>query len=401
MSKPSFLKHYVVIIATLLSVCAYLGSAQAIPLYNKSSSKNTSAATITPAAPPLEAKAYLLMEADSGKILAEKAMNERLDPASLTKIMTLYLTFEALQNGQVNLDDKVTISKKAWRMKGSLMFLEVGTTVTLEQLIEGVIVASGNDASVALAEYIAGTEPTFVQMMNQTAAQLGMKSTHYMDATGLPNAEHYTTAYDLGLLTRAIIYRFPNYYNYFKQKWLRYNNIKQPNRNRLLWRDPSVDGLKTGHTNAAGYCLIASAKRDNRRLISIIMGANSDAGRVQQSQALLNYGFRFYKTYSLFNTDEVVTQDRIWLGKRKQMDFGVAKNLSVTIPNGQYSHLSAAIHLDKPLSAPIKKGQRCGQLNIMLDDKIITTTALVALQDNPKGNFFSRTWDHLMMYFKG
>lgn len=397
------LARKLIIVVLSLSLGNVFAESQTIPIGDNAAAARTPSAhpTVTPSAPPLSAKGYVLMDANTGKILAEKDMNQRMEPASLTKIMTLYLAFQALQDGQIKLTDDVRISKKAWQMKGSLMFLEVGTSVSVEQLIQGVIVASGNDASVALAQYIAGTEPTFVQLMNQTAAQLGMKSTHFMDATGMPDADHYTTPYDLAVLTRAIVEDFPQYYHYFSEKWLTYNKIKQPNRNRLLWRDPSVDGLKTGHTDSAGYCLISSAKRQDMRLISVIMGTNSDGARNEQSQALLNYGFRFYKTYKIFDSNESISVPRVWMGKSKKVHFGLEKPLYVTVPTGEFKNLNASINLEKPLRAPIIAGKSYGKLNVNLGNEKIAETPLVALQDDPKANFFSRMVDHIILFFKG
>src|SRR3989344_871667 len=257
---------------------------------------NPNAPLIIPPPPDLKAKSYVLMDALSGVVVADKEMNTVVEPASLTKLMTLYLTFSALHSGQIHLNDQGPISAHAWKMDGSRMFVKVGSFVTVDELIQGITVASGNDATVALAEYIGGTEETFAQLMNQTAQSLGMKNTHFMDSTGMPNDQHYTTAYDLALLARALIENFPQEYHYFSEKWITYNNIKQPNRNRLLWQDPSVDGLKTGHTDSAGFCLIASAKRNNMRLISVIMNTPNESERAIESEALLNYGFRFYTT---------------------------------------------------------------------------------------------------------
>ncbi len=356
--------------------------------------------TLVPPAPNLSAKGYVLMDAKTGKIIAQKNMNQQMPPASLTKMMTLYLTFQALKNGQAHLDDPVRITKKAWHMGGSRMFLRVGTQVPLRLLIQGVIVASGNDACVALAEYIAGTEPTFAQLMNQTAARLGMKHSHFMDSTGLPNPNHYSTPHDMSLLARALVNDFPAYYHFFSQKWLTYNNIKQPNRNRLLWRDSAVDGLKTGHTKAAGYCLVSSGKHQNTRLISVVMGTPTDSARANDSQALLNYGFRFFKTYKLFNANQVVSQQRVWLGKEKHGQFGVAKTLFVTIPVNDYKQLKASMSISKKLKAPIVKGQSYGTLQVTLNGKPISSANIIALQDDPKGGLWTRLTDGLHLFFK-
>lgn len=355
--------------------------------------------TITPAAPKLNAKGYVLMDANTGMIIAQKNMHKRMPPASLTKLMTLYVTSQAIKQGQISLDNKVRISKKAWHTGGSRMFLNAGSQVPVHDLIQGIIVASGNDSCVALSQYVGGNEDTFVEMMNQSAQQLGMKDTHYMDSTGLPNPNHYSTPYDLALLTRAIITKFPEDYGWYKQKWIKYNGIKQPNRNRLLWRDQSVDGLKTGHTKAAGYCLIASAKRDDMRLISVVMGTPTDSARANDSQALLNWGFRFYQSPQLFKGDVPLATPRVWLGENKTVALGVEKPVHVTIPTGSYSKLKPQITINTPIRAPVKQGDTYGTLNISLNNKVISSTPLIALDNDPVGGFFSRIWDHLLLLF--
>lgn len=355
---------------------------------------------ITPAAPKLNAKGYVLMDANTGAIIAQKNKNQRMAPASLTKLMTLYVTSQAIAQGQIGLDSQVRVSKKAWRTGGSRMFLKVNSHVSVRDLIAGIIVASGNDACVALSQYIGGNETTFVEMMDQTAQQLGMKDTHYIDSTGLPSPEHYSTPHDMTLLTRALINNFPQDYAWYKQKWITYNGIKQPNRNRLLWRDKSVDGLKTGHTKSAGYCLIASAKRGDMRLISVVMGAPSDTARANDSQALLNWGFRFYQSHELFKADTSLAAPRVWLGKNKSVSLGVSKPVYVTIPTGSYSHLKPQVTINTPLRAPIEAGQTYGILTVTLDNKTLSTTPLIALESDATAGFFSRTWDHIMLLFK-
>ena len=354
--------------------------------------------SLTPTPPTLSATGYVLMDANTGMILAQKNMNQEMHPASLTKLMTLYLTSQALKNGQIKLTDMAPVSKNAWQTGGSRMFIKVGTQVSVQDLIDGVIVASGNDACVALSEFVGGNEQTFVGMMNQAAAQLGMKNTHYMDSTGLPDPQHYTTPYDMALLTRAIITQFPQDYAWYKQKWITYNGIKQPNRNRLLWRDPSVDGLKTGHTEEAGYCLISSALRNGMRLIAVVLGTPTDAKRADDSEALLNFGFRFYNTHKLFDANQALAHPRVWLGADKTIPVGVASTLYVTIPKNTYAQLTPKITLDQnALHAPIKKGATVGTISIQMGNTILTTTPLVALQDDAKGNIFSRIWDHIAM----
>jgi D-alanyl-D-alanine carboxypeptidase (penicillin-binding protein 5/6) len=356
---------------------------------------------IVPAPPNINATGYVLMDANSGKILAQKNMNKEIPPASLTKLMTLYITEQALAQGQIQLTDKVRVSKTAWQRGGSRMFLKLGALVPVQQLIEGVIVASGNDACTALAEYIAGNETSFANLMNQTAKRLGMKNTHYVDSTGLPRSDHYSTPYDLALLARHIITDFPQYYPFFKQKWITYNGIRQPNRNRLLWRAPGVDGLKTGHTKAAGYCLISSGVQHGMRLISVVVGTPTDAARANDSQALLNWGFRFYKTYKLYGSNQAITTPRIYMGQNKQVAMGLQNDLYVTIAAGEYDLLKASMELAPKLKAPIVKGQSYGTISVTLAGKQVAQAPLVALQDDPVGGAWTRMTDHVSMFIKG
>ncbi len=358
-------------------------------------------AALIPSAPSIDAKAYILMDADSGKILASKEADKALPPASLTKLMTLYVISEALKQGQIHLDDPVRISKTAWQRGGSRMFVEVGSQVPVQDLIHGIIVASGNDACVAMAEYIAGSEKGFAELMNQTAQGLGMTHSHFVDSTGLPNPKHTSTPHDLAILSQALINNFPDDYVWYSQKWIKYNNIRQPNRNRLLWRDPSVDGLKTGHTKAAGYCLISSAKRNDMRLVSVVMGAPSDAARSDDSQALLNWGFRFYETHTLYSYNSPVTSSRVWLGEHKMINFGVNNTVAVTIPKGMYPHLEVNVDLPKTLKAPIQAGHTYGSINVSLNGQTITKTPLIAQSNDPEAGFWSRMGDHIAMTWHG
>lgn len=353
----------------------------------------------TPPAPSIEAKAYVLMDADSGRILAAKDGNVTLPPASLTKLMTLYVVSQALQAGQLKLTDPVTISEKAWRMTGSRMFVKAGSQVAIEDLLKGIIVDSGNDACVAVAEHLAGNEDTFAALMNQVAQTLGMQHSHFLDSTGLPNAQHYTTARDMAILAQALIHHFPQDYDWFKEKWFTYNKIRQSNRNRLLWRDTSVDGLKTGHTKEAGFCLVASAKRANMRLISVVLGAPSDSARASDSEALLNYGFRFFETHKLFDANTTLAQERVWLGTQKKVNFGLARDFYVTIPTGDYQLLKANMELNKPLQAPVVHGQNYGQVAITLNGNPVATAPLVALQDSAPTGAWGRLTDHIAMTF--
>lgn len=353
-------------------------------------------------APSVNAKAYVVMDANTGTIIASKNADKRVAPASLTKMMTLYLTSGALKSGQINLDDKVRISKKAWSQGGSKMFVKEGSLVPVKDLLQGIIVASGNDSCVALAEYIAGNETTFAKMMNQTAQALNMKDSHFVDSTGLPNKNHYSTAHDLALLAQGLINNFPEYYGWYKEKWFTWNKIKQNNRNRLLWRDKSVDGVKTGHTKEAGYCLVSSANRDGMRLISVLLGAPTDMARANESEALLNYGFRFYTTQKLFSADQAVAAPRVWLGTQSKIKLGLSQDMYVTVPKGQYKNLKASMQLaNTSLKAPIKQGEAYGTVNVTLNGKPVASAPLVALESDPEGNFFSRMSDHVMMFFGG
>ncbi len=352
---------------------------------------------LIPPAPSIAASSYLLMDFDSNKVLAEKNADKRLPPASLTKLMTVYVVFRELANGHLSLDEKVTISKKAWRTPGSRMFVEVNKQVSIEDLLKGVIIQSGNDASVALAEHVAGNEATFAVLMNQHAERLGMTNSHFVNSTGLPAENHYTTARDLAILAQAIIKEFPEYYKWDSQKEFTYNNITQHNRNKLLWRDKSVDGLKTGHTEEAGYCLVASAKRNGMRLISVVMGTASENARANESQALLNYGFRFFETHKLYEANKPIVDTRVWKGDRKQLSLGLNEDLFVTIPRRYANDLKAETVVDKRIIAPVKKGEERGLLNVSLMDEKIVSKPLVALDEVNKGSFFQRIYDEALL----
>ncbi len=352
---------------------------------------------LIPAAPDINAKGYVLMDAQSSTIVAQKNADERMAPASLTKMMTMYIVEEALHSGQIHLDDEVTISKDAWAMGGSKMFVRQGQKVKVNDLIQGVIVDSGNDACVALAEYVAGSEKAFAGLMNHEAQRLGMTGSHFVDSTGMPNRDHYTTPKDMGILAQALIRDFPEYYPWYKQKWFTFNGIKQPNRNRLLWRYQYADGIKTGHTKAAGYCLVSSALKDNMRLVSVVMGTPSDSARAKDSQALLMYGFRFYKTYKVYSAGDTVVSPRIWSGNEKTIPVGLTADLYLTIPNGQYDHLQAVTSLHNPIKAPVEKGKQLGELNISLAGKELAKRPLVALRDDPKGGMWTRFTDSISL----
>ena len=353
-----------------------------------------------PSAPDLGARGYILMDNDSGKLLAAKNENERLDPASITKLMTAYVTFRALQSEQLSLDDQVLVSEKAWRTAGSRMFIEVGTRVSVEDLLQGMIVQSGNDASVALAEYLAGTEDAFVQLMNQYALELEMRDTQYMNVTGLPSKNHFTSAADIARLAKAIISEFPDYYRWYSQKEFTYNGIAQKNRNALLWRDPSVDGMKTGMTDAAGYCLVSSAQRDDMRLIAVVLGTKSSRARANDSQALLNYGFRFFETRLLYEAGGSVAETRVWKGEMENANLGLTSDLYVTIPRGSYDQLQAKIELPDQVIAPITRTTQIGRVRIDLDDETLAEANLVALNTINEGTIWQVAKDSVLLWFE-
>ena len=354
----------------------------------------------TPAPPIIGAKSYLVTDATTGRELASLDPDLPLAPASLTKIMTTYVVFAALRQGQVQLTDEVTISEKAWRMPGSRMFVEVGKRVTIEDLLLGMIVQSGNDASVALAEHIAGTEGVFAQLMNQYAQQLGMHSSNFLNATGLPAEGHVTTARDLAILARAMITEFPDYYAWHAIREFTFNDIQQSNRNKLLWRDPSVDGLKTGHTDEAGFCLVASAVRDDMRLISVVMGTSSEKSRADGSQALLNYGFRFFETRLLYAAGAEVTTARVWKSANETSRLGVLEDLYITVRRGSYDKLESTLDIPAVIEAPIASGQPLAELKISLGKDELLRAPLRALEDNPEGSFWQRTRDSISLMFE-
>jgi len=358
------------------------------------------AATLIPATPKIKAKGYLLIDFNSGRVLAEKKSDQRMEPASLTKMLTSYVIANELANGNIHLDDEVRISEKAWRMQGSRMFVEVGKKVTVADLLKGMIIQSGNDATVALAEHVAGSEDAFVSLMNQHAAELGMLDSHFVNSTGLPNKNHYTTPRDLAKLAVALIRDFPEHYDWYSQKEFTFNKIKQYNRNRLLWRNKFVDGIKTGHTKSAGYCLVASALRDNMRLISVVLGTRSDEARSRESQKLLTYGFRFFETHRLYKANEALTSAHVWKGAQEQLPLGLAEDLYLTIPKGQYKKLVANMNLDTRITAPIKAGQTLGSVNVNLGDEQYAKRDLVALTAIDSGGLFSNLVDEVKLLFE-
>ncbi|MCF6235611.1 MAG: D-alanyl-D-alanine carboxypeptidase [Gammaproteobacteria bacterium] len=355
---------------------------------------------IIPKPPSVAARGYIVQDFNSGYVIAEKNADARLEPASLTKLMTAMVVFEKLREGEITLDESVTISEKAWRMEGSRMFVEVNKQIAVEKLLKGLIIQSGNDASVALAEHVAGSEEGFVAMMNGYSSEFGMENTNFMNSTGLPDDDHYTTARDMAKLTQQIIERFPEYYSWYSIKEYSYNGIKQFNRNKLLWRDKSVDGLKTGHTKSAGYCLITSAKRNDMRLISVVIGANSEEGRAQESQRLLNYSFRFYETRKLYSANEGLTKTKVWKGEVEEVSLGVENDFYLTFPRGQYKKLDASMSVNNLIYAPVKHGQKLGSVNIQMNGQELGSQPLIALNGVEEGGFFQRMIDEVYLMFE-
>ncbi|MBI2383920.1 MAG: D-alanyl-D-alanine carboxypeptidase [Gammaproteobacteria bacterium] len=359
------------------------------------------AAPAVPEPPPLDAKSYVLMDAASGQVLAARDPDARMEPASLTKLMTLYVAFDELKKGRVTRDDEVLVSEKAWRQgyssRESRMFIEVGKRVRFDALLHGVIIQSGNDASVAVAEHIAGSEELFAGLMNQHARTLGLANSHFMNATGIPHPELYTTARDVALLARALVRDFPEDYALFKEKEFTYNSITQPNRNLLLWRDPTVDGIKTGHTEAAGFCLASSALREGRRLIAIVMGSKDAESRARASLTLLNYGFRFFETYELTPANTTVASVRVWKGEEREVALGLAAPLVVTVPRGMRERVQVQAQMEPSPFAPVAAGQRLGTLTIALDGKALRTEPLIALRAMPEGNLWRQLSDEVRL----
>ncbi len=353
-----------------------------------------------PAPPPVAARAWLLMDTASGQLLASQGEHERAEPASLTKLMTAYLSFSALKTKTLQLAQTVPVSERAWRAEGSRMFIEPRKPVTVEELIHGMIVQSGNDACIALAETIAGSEEVFAQMMNREAQRLGMKDTSFVNSTGLSDPRHYSSAYDMALLATAVIRDFPEYYRYYSIREYQYNNITQPNRNRLLWLDPNVDGVKTGHTENAGYCLIASAKRGQRRLLSVVLGTVSENVRAQESQKLLNFGFQFYDNARLYDKGQTVSTVPVWKGSERVLKAGVAADASVSVPKGMTDKVKANLVSQQPLLAPVSAGQRVGTLRVMLESKLIGEYPVVALENVAVAGFFGRAWDTVRLWLQ-
>lgn len=376
--------------------CSLLGSALAI-------SPISSAITIIPDAPQINAKGYILVDFNTGKVIAETNADMQLAPASLTKMMTSYIIGKELENGNISNDDKVMISENAWAKnfpESSKMFIEVGTEVSVDLLNQGIIVASGNDACVAMAEHIAGSESAFADLMNAHAEQLGMSSSFFENSHGLDSSAHMTTPRDMALLASAIIREVPNEYAIYKQKQFTYNKIKQYNRNSLLWdKSLNVDGMKTGHTSNAGYSLVTSATKGDMRLVTVVMGTESERARKVESKKLLNYGFRFFETYTPYTAGEKFATNRIWMGDKKEVDLGISLDTPITIPRGQRKNLKATFELDQQLTAPIAKGTVVGKLFLQLDGEDIAQYPLVTLQEVNEGSFFSKIMDYIKLFF--
>lgn len=350
---------------------------------------------VVPEAPEINASGYLLMEMHSGKVLVEKNADQRLEPASLTKIMTAHVVFEEIAKGKLKLSDMVHISEKAWKTEGSRMFVKVNSDVSVEDLLRGLIIQSGNDSAVALAEHIAGSEDAFAGLMNAHAAQLGMTSTNFVNSTGLPHPDHYTTPSDIVKVTAATIRDYPDFYPMYAEKQFTYNEIKQYNRNNLLWRNNAVDGVKTGHTEAAGFCLVSSAKYDQMRLIAVVMGTESAKARIKESQALLAFGSRFYETHRLYEAGQKLTENRVWFGDQKTLALGIGEDVYVTIPRRDYDNLKPTLEVKAKLEAPINKGDSLGNVTVMLGNDVVTTRPLVALAQVEKGSLWRRFLDFI------
>lgn len=388
-SQNQFVKSCAAIAFTVISAAAIAQTSIAVP---------TIVSEIP--APPIAARSYVLFDAGSNQILAGLASSDRFEPASLTKLMTAYLVFDALKNKKLTLTQTLPVSEHAWKAEGSRMFIDPKQTPQVESLIRGMIIQSGNDASTALAEGIAGSEDLFAQLMNKQAQRLGMKNTNFVNATGLPNAQHYSTAEDLTLLANALIRDFPQEFAYYKEREFTYNKITQPNRNRLLFSDPTVDGLKTGHTDAAGFCLIATAKRGERRLISVVLGTASDAARTQESQKLLNFGYQFFDSQRLYKKGQPIATPEIFKGTQSTVKLGFDRDIWLTLPRDKFQGLAATLTTTQPLIAPLGIGQKAGIMKLIKNDKLVAEIPVVALEDVPVAGFLGRGWDAIRLMFK-
>jgi D-alanyl-D-alanine carboxypeptidase (penicillin-binding protein 5/6) len=382
MTTPYFMQRLVLLLIVLIAPAAW-------------------SAPIIPPPPELGAKSWVLMDAASGNVLVNHRGDLRLPPASLTKLMTAYIATLEIQRGQLHETDLASISEKAWRMGGSKMFVKVGNKVSVNDLFHGIIIQSGNDASVALAEHIAGDEDAFAALMNGQAKRLGMTNSHFVNATGWPAEGHYSTALDMAKLARAIIYADPAHYAIYAQKEFLWNGIKQPNRNLLLWRDDGVDGLKTGHTEEAGYCMVASAQREGERLIAVVFGTDSEAARATETAKLLGYGFRFFESKVFHNKGDVLADAPVWKGAARTVKAGLPDMLAISVPRGELGTLSTQLVLNPTLIAPVKQGDVIGKIEILQGDKVLKQTDVVAMEAVEEGGFFRRAWDSIRLFFKG
>ena len=354
--------------------------------------------SFVPDAPELDLKSYILIEPNTNTVIAEFNSNSEIEPASMTKIMTVYVTADQISNDLISIDDEVLISEKAWRMEGSRMFVEAGKKVSVSDLLKGIIIQSGNDASVAISEYVGGTERGFVDLMNAYASSLNMNNTIFQNSTGLPDDNHFSSAQDLAILTSNLITKFPDIYSFYKEKQFTFNDIKQLNRNKLLWRDDSSDGVKTGHTKAAGYCLVGSAKRGDMRLITVVAGSDSDNNRFLASQRLLEYGFRFFATQKVLNANQEYKKINIWGGVEKTLGLGVLEDVSITLPRTSFKDLTVNYNYSNNIQAPIEVGQKIGTLEIISNDEIVFSTNLVALENIKSKGFFGRLWSKFVLW---
>lgn len=354
-----------------------------------------------PAAPTLGANSYILVDFNSNRVLVEHNADLQVEPASITKLMTAYAVFSELDEGNITLDELVPVSEKAWRTGGSRMFIDPKMQVSVEDLVRGMVIQSGNDASVALAEHVAGSEEAFADLMNHYGEKLGMTDTNFVNATGLPDPQHYTTARDIAVLSAATVRDFPGFYAWYSEKEFTFNSIRQHNRNTLLWRDPAIDGLKTGHTEAAGYCLAASAKRDGMRLVSAVMGSASESARASETQTLLNYGFRFFETVQLYQAGQELARARVWKGMTEEVALGIADELFVTIPRGRYDDMEAHVEIQPTLTAPLAEGVVVGAINVKLGDELVASRDLVTLGSVEEAGFFGSMWDGMKLWVDG
>ena len=354
--------------------------------------------SFVPNAPELDLKSYILIEPNTNTVIAEFNSSDLIEPASMTKVMTGYVVSDQIKNELISLNDQVLISEKAWKMEGSKMFIEVGKKVSILDLLKGIIIQSGNDASVAIAEYVGGTEDGFVDLMNSYAGALGMNDTNYINSTGLPAEGHFTSARDLATLTAKFINNFPDEYALYKEKQYTFNNIKQLNRNKLLWRDESSDGVKTGHTSTAGYCLIGSAERGNMRLITVVAGSDSDNDRFLSTQRLLEYGFRFYVTQKYFDPNKEYVSAKVWGGRSEQIQLGVSDEISITLPRTSFKDIKVDYEYKSNVQAPIIKGQVMGSLKIISDGEVVKTADLIALENVEAKGFFGRLWSSFVLW---